>query len=188
MGARLSSKPFLNCDERTPLNPSALEQEEDQNSLASLEFGVRLKPYLKTLNQPPPQRSYEMQAFFSSLNLVSDLTDISVQILRSENKMTFLQKALIDINKNLPAATYLPILQKSLRNYSVLNILEKESRLFITAEKAPYLICIEVFQPLELELEVNQHQAKFRPRAFEILSRLNIINKDSHKLLQKLDF
>jgi len=27
----------------------------------------------------------------------------------------------------------------------VLNIAEEESRLFITAEKAPYLICIEVF-------------------------------------------
>jgi len=34
----------------------------------------------------------------------------------------------------------------------VLQIAEIESRLFITAEKAPYLICVEVFQPQELEL------------------------------------
>jgi hypothetical protein len=39
----------------------------------------------------------------------------------------------------------LPILNKYQRNYMILNIVEKESRLFITAEKAPFLICIEVF-------------------------------------------
>ena len=36
-----------------------------------------------------------------------------------------------------------------------LNIVEKESRLFITAEKAPFLICVEVFQPQELEIYIQ---------------------------------
>ena len=49
------------------------------------------------------------------------------------------------MNKNLPATCYIPILSKFHRNYMALNIVEKESRLFITAEKAPFLICVEVF-------------------------------------------
>lgn len=59
--------------------------------------------------------------------------------------MKFLHSELSKINKNLPATVYIPILSKLLRNYMVLNIAEQESRLFITAEKAPYLLCIEVF-------------------------------------------
>jgi hypothetical protein len=37
----------------------------------------------------------------------------------------------------------------------ILRIAEKESRLFITAEKAPFLLCIEAFQPQELELYIQ---------------------------------
>lgn len=79
--------------------------------------------------------------------MINDLTDISVKILKSENKLKFLQDSLQKINKNLPATCYVPILSKFQRNYMALNIVEKESRLFITAEKAPFLICVEVFQP-----------------------------------------
>ena len=68
-----------------------------------------------------------------------------VLLLKSENKMQYLYQSLQTMNKNLPATCYLPILNKYQRNYMILNIVEKESRLFITAEKAPFLICIEVF-------------------------------------------
>jgi hypothetical protein len=37
----------------------------------------------------------------------------------------------------------------------VLNIVYEEIRLFITATKAPFLILIEVFQPQELELHIQ---------------------------------
>ena len=69
----------------------------------------------------------------STPNFINDLTDISIKILQSENKMEFLQESLQNINKCLPATVYVPILSKSQRNYMVLNIAEKESRLFITA-------------------------------------------------------
>lgn len=49
------------------------------------------------------------------------------------------------MNNSLPAACYMPIQNKDQRNYMVLKICEEESRLFITAEKAPFLICLEVF-------------------------------------------
>jgi len=59
------------------------------------------------------------------------------------------------MNKSLPATTYMPILSSTFaRNFMILNIAYPESRLFITAEKAPFLICIEVFQPQELEMHI----------------------------------
>jgi len=48
------------------------------------------------------------------------------------------------MNRKLPAICYIPFLNNS-RNFMVLGILKDESRLFITAEKAPFLICLEVF-------------------------------------------
>lgn len=90
----------------------------------------------------------------STPSFISDLTDISVRILKSDNKEKFLSDNLQKMNKSLPATTYTPILSNFQRNYMVLNIAHQESRLFITAEKAPFLICIEVFQPQELELYI----------------------------------
>jgi phosphatidylinositol 4-kinase len=82
----------------------------------------------------------------STPNFINDLTDISVRILKSENKEKFLSDNLQKMNKSLPATTYMPILSSTFqRNFMVLNIAYPESRLFITAEKAPFLICIEVF-------------------------------------------
>jgi len=68
--------------------------------------------------------------------------------------MKFLQENLEKINKNLPSTTYIPILSKFHRNNMILNIAEEETRLFITNTKAPYLIYVEVFQPLELEIAI----------------------------------
>ena len=102
--------------------------------------------------------------------------------------MKYLHEQLQKINKNLPAMAYVPLLSKLHRNYMVLNIAEQESRLFVTAEKAPYLICIEVFQPQELDLHIQELQAKKRPRAFEILNQLNMINSNGKKLTQKINY
>lgn len=74
--------------------------------------------------------------------------------------MKFLHNSLKKMNQNLPALSYLPVLSKNQRNYMILKIAEQESRLFITAEKAPFLICIEAFQPQELQLEIQKEQAK----------------------------
>ena len=62
--------------------------------------------------------------------------------------MKYLKTSLQKINRNLPAACYIPFL--NCRNYIVLRIAEEECRLFLTAEKAPYLICVETFMPEEL--------------------------------------
>lgn len=40
----------------------------------------------------------------------------------------------------------------SIRNHAVLNIAVEESRLFLTKERAPFMICIELYRPEELKL------------------------------------
>ena len=59
----------------------------------------------------------------------------------------------------------------------ILNIVEEETRLFITAEKAPYLIYIEAFQPQELELQIQDCQMKTKPRAY-LLSGKKVKNHE----------
>ena len=69
----------------------------------------------------------------------------------------------------------------------VLNIIIDETRLFITAEKAPYLIYIEAFQPQELELHIQDEIIKTKPRAFEILKQIHKFNRDEDDLLKKIN-
>jgi hypothetical protein len=70
----------------------------------------------------------------------------------------------------------------------ILKVAEMESRLFITAEKAPFLICIEVFQPQEIQMHIQQEFNDQRPRAFEILNKPKICDIDPARLLQKVNF
>lgn len=40
-----------------------------------------------------------------------------------------------------------------MRNYAVLNIVVDEAKIFQTKERAPLLLCIEVFRPVEMTIE-----------------------------------
>ena len=70
-----------------------------------------------------------------------------------------MKQGLHRINKNLPAAVYLPFTSSksrflhtsldAIRNYAVLAIAYKESRIFVTKTRAPYMIRVEVFRPHE---------------------------------------
>ena len=67
--------------------------------------------------------------------------------------MKFLKKRLCDINRKLPAQVYLPFVSKSMRNYAVLNIVVDEARIFQTKERAPILMCFEVYRPIEMTMD-----------------------------------
>lgn len=154
-------------------------------------MGIKLKPYVSIFWTPDSvdnsDRDLKIRAFLSTPGFINDLADISVKIIRSTNKKKYLKKQLDKINERLPATCYVPVLRKDQRNYMVLSIASSESRLFITAEKAPFLINLEVFQPQELELHIQQEINETRPRAFEILKQLNILNKDSSQLLKSIN-
>ena len=71
-------------------------------------------------------------------------------------KLKVLKEELIKLNQHLPASVYLPFVGNSTRNYCVLNISPDEARVFQTKERAPVLICVEVFRPDEMALVLKE--------------------------------
>lgn len=67
--------------------------------------------------------------------------------------MEFCQKELKKINKQLPAAVYLPFVNESARNYAVLHIVGEEAKIFRTKERCPLMLLIECYRPTEIALE-----------------------------------
>jgi phosphatidylinositol 4-kinase len=47
----------------------------------------------------------------------------------------------------------LPFVSSSMRNFAILHIVADESRIFRTKERAPVMLCFEVYRPIELSLE-----------------------------------
>ena len=70
-----------------------------------------------------------------------------------EEKRSFLKKELCALNKQLPAQVYIPFVNNSMRNHAVLNIVVEDAIIFQTKERAPLLLCLEVYRPNEVALE-----------------------------------
>ena len=82
---------------------------------------------------------------------MESLTDLCTQVLSEPgNKKEALLAGLRKINEGLPANVYIPFVSNNWRNYAILNICEKESKLFFTKTRAPYLICLEIYRPEEI--------------------------------------
>ena len=73
-------------------------------------------------------------------------------------KTKILQDELILLNQHLPASVYIPFVGNSTRNNCVLHIPPEEARVFQTKERAPIMLCIEVFRPDEMSIVINQHK------------------------------
>ena len=94
-------------------------------------------------------------SYLSTPNFVKRLCEISDGLIGLDDKAKrkFLMKNLMDVNKQLPAAVYIPFVNQSMRNFAVLHIVAEESRIFKTEERCPLLLCIEVYRPTEIALE-----------------------------------
>lgn len=86
-------------------------------------------------------------SFQATLNLVQALTDAAVMITMAEDKKEQLGKYLSQINAKLPAAVYLPF--SATRNSVLLHLHVGETKLFKTKERAPFMVCLEWFEPYE---------------------------------------
>lgn len=85
--------------------------------------------------------------FDATINFVQQLTNASVQVLDVVDKKAQLITILASINKQLPAAVYIPFTKY--RNHVVLHLQVQELKVFKTKERAPFLIAMEVFNPFE---------------------------------------
>jgi hypothetical protein len=75
------------------------------------------------------------------------------------------------INKNLPSAVYVPFVNSQMRNHMVLNIVVEETRMFLTKERAPFLICLEVFRPEEVIVSARKADDFFKQGLMDKLKR-----------------
>lgn len=60
------------------------------------------------------------------------------------------------MNENLPAAVYVPFVNGSIRNFAILKIVAKESRVFSTKMRSPFSLTLEIYRP-EIEGAKNSH-------------------------------
>lgn len=89
---------------------------------------------------------------------------MGVQVLATDGREVEKKQALIEglkkVNEGLPANVYIPFVNHSWRNYTVLNICVDESKLFLTKNRAPYMICLEIFRPEEILItSQNKYQS-----------------------------
>lgn len=96
-----------------------------------------------------------IDAYQSTPNFIRRLTDISDEVMTyntPQEKKLFLKQALCDVNTRLPAQVYIPFVNKSMRTHAVLHIAVDEAKIFQTKERAPLLLCIEAYRPIEMTL------------------------------------
>jgi len=89
-----------------------------------------------------------VDAYLSTPQFINSLTELSNDVMRftrPEEKRAFVKKGLCEINKRLPAQVYIPFVNSSMRNHAVLNIVVEDAVIFQTKERAPLLLCFEVF-------------------------------------------
>lgn len=127
-----------------------------------------------------------MNSFLSTPKFIKCLTELSERLgmMRGESKakkLKILQDELILLNQHLPASVYIPFVGDSTRNNCVLHIPPEEARVFQTKERAPIMLCIEVFRPDEMSLVINQqknHKLIKKLRRTRRGSKSNSMGKD----------
>jgi hypothetical protein len=95
----------------------------------------------------PFNKDEVLDGFFSTYWFIEDLTQVSIKILGSDDRLNMLKNELRRINLKLPAAAYIPFSSHKARNCAVLHIPVSEAKVFTTKERAPFMICLEVFNP-----------------------------------------
>jgi phosphatidylinositol 4-kinase len=126
----------------------------------SLDYRDHFDDQAKNMEIPEDQR-HKLNSFLSTPKFIKCLTEVSQMLgkmkeVSKEDKLKILKQELNQINTHLPASVYVPFVQNSTRNYCVLHIPTGEARVFQTKERAPIMLCIEVFRPEEMLVELKQ--------------------------------
>lgn len=127
--------------------------------------------------------------YLSTPFFVFSLTNLCNLILKAENREEALFAGLQQINTHLPANVYIPFVNASMRNYVVLHIRVMEAKVFVTKERAPFLICVEVFRPEEAKfkekIEENEEETSDSEQEEQMF---DIELKEKPKNLSKFNF
>ena len=73
-----------------------------------------------------------------------------------------------------------------MRNYAILNIVAEEAKIFQTKERAPVLLCIEVYRPIEMT--IDQPTELYNNENFELIEspdKANPFDMNMQKMKKK---
>lgn len=98
--------------------------------------------------EPYPRKGIR-DVLMSTLWFFEDLNVIAEKILYLERKEPTLVAEIKRINMMLPAYVQIPFAGKIPRSCVILHIPPSELKVFETKERAPYLLCIEIYDPEE---------------------------------------
>ncbi|CAD8090552.1 unnamed protein product [Paramecium primaurelia] len=134
----------------------------DQNSLKCL-----ILPEHIQLSKYIPLDQQEGYDFMSCINFWNDIISISDKLKFADPKIISLRADLSLINTRLPANVYIPFVKDQLRHYTILNIVVQETKIFSTKERAPFYICLEVYN-------VEKEESKFEDKRERKNSEFNV--------------
>ncbi|CAI2382885.1 unnamed protein product [Moneuplotes crassus] len=122
--------------------------------------------------------------YLSTPFFVFSLTNLCNIILNSIDRESALFEGLQKINMHLPASVYIPFVNASMRNYVVLHINVMEAKVFVTKERAPFLVCVEVFRPQEKEFreKIDQIEDSSSSEDEEELLDIEMQNKSTNRV------
>lgn len=134
-----------------------IERRKEGSSLVSLQVSKKIskKELIMGIYERESGKQYDVEqldpedarlkTFFSTVNLVDDLCNISefITSLPEDMQLISLIEEIAKINYKLPANVYVPFSSESIRNYVIVHIPVSEIKIFKTKERAPYLITLE---------------------------------------------
>ena len=91
----------------------------------------------------------ELYSFQSAIDFYHDLFIAAEEIKLVDNKKDRLKEIFQEVNLKLPACVYVPFVKDSKQFYNILNIVIEETQIFSTKQRAPFYICLEVYNPIE---------------------------------------
>lgn len=145
-----------------PSTEDELRRPEDLDYLEIKSSDIVLNPFITILDNSqgdgrthPKSEQRKLDGYLSTPKFVKYLTDIGdlVSIAPANQRKDVLRAEIQKMNSYLPASVYVPFISSSNRNYAILHVPHKESVVFQTKERAPFMITVEMFRPDELATE-----------------------------------
>ena len=110
------------------------------------QYLIIISQFLKQQNN----QDFVQQLIFGMISFIFQKSNNNIDIFSlhlADPKLISLKADIQKINRNLPAAIYVPFYNS--RNYVILNIVTDQCKVFSTKCRSPFYICLEVYRPEE---------------------------------------
>ncbi|CAD8043480.1 unnamed protein product [Paramecium primaurelia] len=145
---------------------------------------IELQDYESIFNLEKNEKTLDT-AFISNILFWNDIMRICDELSKVQTKKTeVLQACLQKMNKNLPASVYVPFVNNQVRNYAILKIVPKESRVFSTKMRSPFSLTLELYRP-EIEGQSNHKFIEKKISRPITMSQYNLLQRTQSQLFNE---